>query len=197
MPSRLLPEALLLALLALAPQVSALSTDIDQPIEIEADAGEFDESAGRTVYTGNVIVTQGSMRMTGDRLIANFDDNRVMIDAFLNGQPATFHQTPDGGKQDIDAIGNKIEYHPRKNLIFVIEKARLTQGERVFEGYRINYDTKRSIITGTGTAQNQGGGAPASKPGRVKVVIPPKKRAGPPASVSPAVPEGPRRVPAR
>ena len=195
MRSRLLLEVLLL-LAVVGQPAHALSTDIEQPIEIEADSGEFDESAGRTVYTGNVIVTQGSLRMTGDRLIANFDENRVIIDAYLNGAPATFHQTPDGGKQDIDAVGNKIEYHPRRNLIFVIERARLTQGERVFEGYRINYDTKRSIITGTGTKPGSAkSGAPASKPGRVKVVIPPKKRAGPPATVSPAVPEGPRRLP--
>ena len=195
MRSRLLLEVLLWVAVIGQPDY-ALSTDIEQPIEIEADAGEFDESAGRTVYTGNVIVTQGTLRMTGDRLIANFDDNRVIIDAYLTGTPATFHQTPDGGKQDIDAVGKKIEYHPRRNLIFVIEQARLTQGERVFEGYRINYDTKRSIITGTGTKPGATqAGAPAGKSGRVKVVIPPKKRTGPPATVSPAVPEGPRRMP--
>ena len=60
--------------------------------------------------------------------------------------------------------------------------------------FAVGYNS--TIITGTGaTPGKTTPGAPASKPGRVKVVIPPKKRVGPPATVSPAVPEGPRRMP--
>ena len=58
----------------------------------------------------------------------------------------------------------------------MIDKASLKQGERLFEGYRINYDTKRSIITGRGSATaSSTGTATTQKPGRVKVIIPPKR----------------------
>lgn len=179
MKSRLLLDVGLAVLLGHAAAVSALSTDVEQPIEIEADFAELDDAAGRTTYTGNVVVTQGTMRMTGDKLIANFDENRQLVDVYLEGTPAYFKQTPDGGKQDIEGEGLQIEYHQAKSLLYLIDKARLTQGDRLFEGYRINYDTKRSIITGRGAANAPRSKDPAQKPGRVKVVIPPKKKAAP------------------
>jgi lipopolysaccharide export system protein LptA len=153
-----------------------LSADVEQPIEIEADFAELDDTAGRTTYTGNVVVVQGTMRMTGEKLIANFDENRTLVDIYLEGNPAYFKQTPDGGKQDIEGEGLQIEYHQTKSLLYLIDKARLTQGDRLFEGYRINYDTRRSIITGRGAANAPRGNEPTKKSGRVKVVIPPKKK---------------------
>lgn len=155
--------------------VMALATDVEQPIEIEADFAELDDAAGRTIYTGNVVVVQGTVRMTGDKLIANFDENRTLVDVYLEGTPAYFKQTPDGGKQDIEGEGLQIEYHQKKHLLHLIDKARLTQGDRLFEGYRINYDTERSIITGRGAAAGKAAATPTGKPGRVKVIIPPKK----------------------
>ncbi len=158
--------------------VNALATDVEQPIEIEADFAELDDQAGRTTYTGNVVVVQGTMRMTGDKLIANFDEDRQLIDVHVEGKPAYFKQTPDGGKQEIEGEGLQIEYNQKKSLLYLIDKASLKQGERVFEGYRINYDTKRSIITGRGSTTTGKSAADGSKPReRVKVIIPPKRKA--------------------
>jgi lipopolysaccharide export system protein LptA len=170
-------KLLALGLCLVLTRVFALSTDVEQPIEIEADFAELDDAAGRTTYTGNVVVVQGSIRMTGDKLIANFDESRQLVDVYIEGAPAYFKQSPDGGKQDIEGEGLQIEYHQKKSLLYLIDKARLKQGERSFEGYRINYDTKRSIITGRGASNGGSNAAPAaSKPSRVKVIIPPKRK---------------------
>lgn len=160
---------------------AALSTDPSQPVEIEADFAEMDDVEGRTTYIGNVIVTQGSIRMTGDKMRANFDENRALTEVFLDGKPAYFKQTPDGGKEDIEGEGAQIQYLAKKNQLILIKDARLTQGARLFTGYRINYDTANSVITGRGTPQQ--GETPAKgatgKPGRIKVIIPPKTPATP------------------
>ena len=67
----------------------------------------------------------------------------------------------------------------RKTFI-LIKDARLKQGERLFEGYRINYDTARSIITGRGDPLPAAGKKPDGKPGgRIKVIIPPKTKPAP------------------
>lgn len=179
MKSRLPRNVGLAVLLCYTAAVAALGTDVEQPIEIEADFAELDDAAGRTTYTGNVVVIQGTMRMTGDKLIANFDEDRQLVDVYLEGTPAYFKQSPDGGKQDIEGEGLQIEYHQTKSLLYLIDKARLTQGDRLFEGYRINYDTQRGIITGRGSANAPRGNGTAEKPGRVKVIIPPKKKAAP------------------
>lgn len=154
----------------------ALATDPEQPVEIEADFAELDDEAGKTIYIGNVVVVQGSIRMTGDKLRANFDEERQLQDVYLDGQPAYFKQTPDGGKEDIEGKAAQIEYHAKKNLLILIKDARLTQGARLFEGYRINYDTKASVITGRGTPQSEPANGGAQKPGRIKIIIPPKAK---------------------
>lgn len=154
----------------------SLSTDYDQPIEIESDFAELDDAEGTTVYVGNVIVVQGSIRMTGDRLRVNFTEQRNLKEAFLDGKLATFKQTPDIG-EDIEGEALLVEYHALENALFLIGKARVKQGERLTQGHRINYDTEHSIVT---VRSARAGGAeeddlPKSESGRVRIIIPPKR----------------------
>ena len=158
--------------------VQALSTDSQQPIEIEADFAELDDQEGRTIYVGNVIVTQGSIKMTGDKLKVLFDENRDLEHVHMEGRPAYFKQTPDGGKEDVEGEGLIIEYYAKKSMLHLIQKAKLTQGNRLFTGDRINYDSAKSVITGRGSPKTQpktDDTPPKRK--RVKVIIPPKKPA--------------------
>jgi lipopolysaccharide export system protein LptA len=171
--------SLLAVLLALfGGQCLALSSDSEQPIEIEADFAELDDEEGTTVYVGNVIVTQGSIRMTGDRLRVNFTEERDLKDAYLEGQLATFKQTPDNALHDVEGEAVLIEYHALKSLLFLIERAKVTQGERLFQGHRINYDTDKSIITARSARAGQADKdeQPKETSGRVRIIIPPKKK---------------------
>ena len=153
----------------------ALSTDSQQPIEIEADFAELDDQEGRTIYVGNVIVTQGSIKMTGDKLKVLFNEDRDLEHVHMEGRPAYFKQTPDGGKEDVEGEGLIIEYHAKKSLLHLIQKAKLTQGNRLFTGDRINYDSAKSVITGRGAPKTQQQSDTPPKRKRVKVIIPPKK----------------------
>ncbi|MBA1331005.1 LptA protein, partial [Candidatus Endoriftia persephone str. Guaymas] len=60
--------SLLLLLLLLPLQARALSGDREQPIYLEADSVEIDEASGVSVYIGNVVVSQGSMRLEADKM---------------------------------------------------------------------------------------------------------------------------------
>jgi len=148
-----------------------LSTDSEQPIEIEADFAELDDEEGTTVYIGNVVVVQGSIRMTGDRLRVNFTETRDLKDAYLEGRLATFKQTPDAG-EDMEGEAVMIEYHALENMIYLIEKAKVTQG------HRINYDTERSIVTVRSARATSPDmvDQPKETSGRVRIIIPPKKK---------------------
>ena len=161
--------------------VSALSTDYDQPIEIESDFAELDDIEGTTVYVGNVIVVQGSIRMTGDRLRVNFTEQRSLKEAFLEGKLATFRQTPDVG-EDIEGEALLVEYHALKNALFLIGKAKVTQGERLTQGHRINYNTEHSVVTvrsSRAAGVREEDGQPMSRSGRVRIIIPPKRSSPP------------------
>ena len=169
---------LLIGLALILPQVVfALASDSQQPIEIEADFAELDDQEGRTIYVGNVIVTQGSIRMTGDKLKVLFDVNKELEHLHMEGPPAYFKQTPDGGKEDIEGEGLIIEYLAKKSMLHLIQKAKLTQGDRLFTGDRIDYDSEKSLITGRGEPKPDKNSEDPPKRGRIKVIIPPKKLA--------------------
>ena len=187
--SRKVESALLLVLAAIAAPCPALSTDPQQPVQIEADFAELDDEEHTTVYVGNVVVDQGSMHMTGDRLRVNFTADKDLKDVYLEGRPATFKQTPDHD-DDVHGQALQIEYHAEQSLLNLIEKARVTQGERLFEGHRINYDTKKSIITARSARADKADKDhyPKDGSGRVRIIIPPKKKAADaaPAKATPA-----------
>ena len=44
----------------------ALPNDRDQPIRIQADNAHLDDKQGVATYTGDVIITQGSMMIKGN-----------------------------------------------------------------------------------------------------------------------------------
>jgi lipopolysaccharide export system protein LptA len=171
-----LSRALLGAWLALASGPGlALSTDKDQPIEIEADFAELDDQRGVTVYKGNVVVTQGSLRLTGDLLTVNYDDDQQLQNVFLDGRPARFRQTSEKGEVT-NGRGRRVEYHNKESLLILVNDAWLEQAGKQLSGHRISYDTERSVLTARAAP-----GSPQPAPGqtrtdRIKVIIPPKKK---------------------
>lgn len=49
-------------------QLDGLSVDPSQPIETKADSLSIDRNTGSTVFEGNVVVGQGDLRMTANRI---------------------------------------------------------------------------------------------------------------------------------
>lgn len=166
--------------LTLFSHVYGLSSDFEQPIEIEADFAELDDEKGVTVYIGKVIVVQGSIVMTGDRLTARFTSERELEDAVLEGRLATFKQTPDLGGLDIEGEAEIVEMHAFENIFYLTGKAKVTQGKRLTQGHRISYDTERSLATVRASKRNgPGGKLDPREGGRVRIIIPPKESVKP------------------
>jgi lipopolysaccharide export system protein LptA len=163
-------------------QAYGLSSDFEQPIEIEADFAELDDEKGVTVYIGNVIVVQGSIVMTGDRLTAHFTPERELENAVLEGRLATFKQTPDLGEQDIEGEAEVVEMNAFQNIFYLTGKAKVTQGKRLTQGHRISYDTERSLATARAAKGRDFGDKFDSKErGRVRIIIPPRENRKPSA----------------
>lgn len=176
---RVWPRAALLLVMASA-NAFALSSDADQPIEIEADFAELDEQAGRTIYRGRVEVRQGSIHMKGDVLEAEFDANQNLDKVQLRGEPAWFKQTPDNSTVDVEGQALTIDYFKLESRVLLQKNAVVTRGQQRFEGDRIDYDTARSVVKARAAQPAAGTEAqPGKAPGgRVRVIIPPKKSSG-------------------
>ncbi|MCH9049309.1 MAG: lipopolysaccharide transport periplasmic protein LptA, partial [Proteobacteria bacterium] len=134
----------------------ALSTDKDQPIEIEADYADLDNEKGVTIYRGNVVLTQGTVRMTGDTMTVYFMDGDLDT-LIMEGKPARYRQLPDNSKIYDEAEALRMEYYELKSLVILIDKASFKQEGLSFSGNRIEYDTEHSRVKARGSIKQQSG----------------------------------------
>ena len=161
--------------------VQALSTDKDQPIEIEADRAELDDIKDVTVYYGDVIVIQGSIRMTGDKMTVYHTPNDELDTVIMVGNPATYRQLPDNSEIYDEAEALTMEYYELKSLVILKEEAVVTQEGLKFSGKRIEYDTLNSRVKAEGGVShtiedNKDETTTDKKPERVKIIIKQKKK---------------------
>ena len=158
----------------------ALDSDRDQPASVEADEVEYDFRTGVRTYKGNVIVEQGSLRITGDKLVVIYKDDKLES-ATAWGNLASFKQRPEGKSQDVVGKGKRILLDQIKNTLTLVESASLQQGTDVAKGEMIVYDINKDKLSIKGSAstqtKKQGTGTTEKTPtsGRAKVVITPGK----------------------
>jgi lipopolysaccharide export system protein LptA len=119
----------------------ALSTDIERPINIEADHATLDDASRRVTYEGSVVVNQGTMRILADRLDLYYNAQRKLDKAVAVGNPARYRQLPDGSQQYVNAHSRTMEYFTDTNLLHLIGEAEVVQGADRVTGDRIIYDT--------------------------------------------------------
>lgn len=129
--------SLLLALaLAAAPAV-AREGDRRQPADVEADRVEIDRGTGVSHYYGNVVFTQGTLRLTGDRVDLRAPGG-VMEHATAVGTPARVRQETDAGEL-VRAHARTIEYDAVEGLVTLTGDAELLRTGERFAAGRIVY----------------------------------------------------------
>ena len=87
-----LPALPIMMLLALPIYSHALPSDANQPIKLLADKATYSERTGVTSYTGTVVITQGTFKMTADDITVNLSQGRSINSAVATGRPATMQQ---------------------------------------------------------------------------------------------------------
>jgi len=143
----------------------ALNSDKTQPLEIEADSFHLDDAKEVTVYSGNVIVTQGSIKILADKITIHGTrgtTNRVIA----VGNPVKFKQQPNSEQALIRGEAKRLEYRVTTDTVVLTDNATLWQDGNTFSSNRIIYDSKRSIAK----AGNKG-----SSSERVKITLKPAK----------------------
>ena len=150
----------------------ALPTDREQPIRVQADSAELDDKQGVAVYRGGVVITQGSLKITGDTVTIT-QTAQGDIDVFTAvGKPAYYEQKPAVDKQLVQAYGLTIQYYASNERTVLIDQAKVIQEGNTFEGEKIVYDTQRQIVNaGRATGSN----VTAPRP-RIDMVIQPKNK---------------------
>ena len=170
----LIPLFATLTLLSATP-ACALSNDREKPIHISSDSADINEKSGLSIYRGNVIMIQGSTKLTGD-IITIYSQDRQAHKVISQGekQQAYFEEEQEAGKGRLKAWGNTIKYHIDNNKIALIKQAHLEQGGNTFKGERIEYDKQAKVVTA------RAGDSYSGK--RVEMVIQPRQTKGLPQS---------------
>ncbi|HEX7637824.1 MAG TPA: lipopolysaccharide transport periplasmic protein LptA [Burkholderiaceae bacterium] len=193
-PPRRLARAALAAGLALA-AASALAEKADRtkPMTVDSNGAQpdvVDLSKHSAVFTGNVVITQGTLVIHADKVEVSEDPDGQRLGTAYGSpdHPATFRQKRDGG-DDLYSEGDaqRIEYDSAANRVRFVGAAhlRMLRGDVVTDqasAALITYDTAADTIALNGGGTRAPGGA-ASSAGRTTVVFTPK-----PASSRPAPP---------
>ena len=164
------PASLLVFLIAalfvlISAQTAAFTATSNEPIKIQSDHAELDESKGRSVYTGDVVITQGTTILTSDKVIVYTNKTGLTkLEAF--GAPAKFSHQQEGDPLPTHAYGKKIIYTRDDENLTLIDDAKLEQGKNTFRGTTIEYNTVSRVVTAEGGEQ---------KSQRVEIIVHPVK----------------------
>lgn len=143
-PIRLL-SALLLGVLALP--ALALDSDRQQPLELSAQRAEMNNVTGVSVYTGDVVLVQGTMRITADKMTVHTTAGGDLARVIAEGKSATFRQLPEGQQEYVNARASHMEYQPQEpGHVLLQGNAVLTQGKNEFKGEAIRYDMQKDTV---------------------------------------------------
>lgn len=172
------PRALILSLALLCAGIGpALSQNVDreQPVNIEADRVTVDDRNKVHTFEGNVVLTQGSLVIKGDKLVVTqgADGFQTGIATANGDRLATFKQKRSGTDEIVDGEAERIEYSSRTERAKLFNRARVTSGGDEVRGHYIEYDalTENYLVNsqpGTRNGDN-----------RVRVVIQPKSAPAP------------------
>lgn len=164
-----------LAVMAVA--AHAERADRNQPMNAEADALRYEDARQLSVFTGNVVITKGSIIIRGDRVEVRQDaqGNQFGLVTGSAASPAFFRQKREGVDEYIEGVANQIDYNGQTDQVKFIGSAVL----RRYRGAVLGDETAGSLIVynnANETFSVDGGTAnrTASNPsGRVRAMLTP------------------------
>ncbi|RTE65920.1 lipopolysaccharide transport periplasmic protein LptA [Amphritea opalescens] len=158
-------KALCVLLLSWQPVAMALPSDANKAIHISADSATRNDQTGITLYKGDVLLTQGSMKVSGDSIELRQTDSSI-TQIIAKGRPAEFQQRPAVDEEVTHAYGKVLHYNVRTKELEITGQAKVSQGADVFSGNRIVYNINKSTVNAFRDESANGE--------RVQIVIQPK-----------------------
>ncbi|MCV6597191.1 MAG: lipopolysaccharide transport periplasmic protein LptA [Mangrovicoccus sp.] len=164
--SRAAPAALLTLMLWPA-AVQSQGTDVrlnsvdqesrDAPVEVISNQLEVDQLAGTALFTGDVVVTQGEIRINAPEMLVQYimlPDGSVSSEVdTITANGGVLMVTPTEEAESDDAV-----YTPARDEVVMTGNVLLTQGPNTVNGTRLTVD----VTTGEGRME-----------GRVRTVLQP------------------------
>jgi lipopolysaccharide export system protein LptA len=158
--------------------VIAERADRDKPIHIEADRATVEDinrdKANRiSVFTGNVVLTQGTLIIRADKVTIK-EDVDGLRQATAIGDLVSFRQKREGLDEYVEGWGERFEFDNKTDELELFRKAHLKRGQDEVKGDYISYNMTSEYFQVIGSGER---GVEAGPDARVRVVIQPKDNA--------------------
>lgn len=152
--NRLLRTSFLVTLLFTA-NSHAGKDDFTKKIELASLYQNADGIAKRAIYQGNVVILQGTLKVSADELeidASKGEGNEIFI---ATGNPATYSQQQEDGSM-VTAKADKIEYHRQTRSLSLEGNAEIKQNSSSVQGKSITFNMEFEQIIAQGSDQESG-----------------------------------------
>ncbi len=145
----LLPIFLILSAMSVAAQgtnvaFGTIRQDTALPVEVTSDNLSVDQATGTAIFTGNVVIGQGEMRLSAARVLVVYRDKQTGIARLEATGGVTLVSGPDAAESE------RADYDIDKGTIVMSGNVLLTQGQNA-----LSSDTM-TVKLSDGTAQMSG-----------------------------------------
>jgi len=106
----------------------------DDPVEVSADELAVDQDSGRAIFTGNVLIGQGEMRLSAPRVLVVYKDGNSGIQSLEATGGVTLVNGPDA------AEASRADYNIDDGVIVMTGDVLLTQGASALTADRMTID---------------------------------------------------------
>lgn len=162
----------------------AEKADRGKPMTVDADSARYDDLKQVGTFTGNVVVTKGTIVMRAAQIEVRQSPEGYQYGSLVGGpgRLASFRQKRDGVDEFIEGEAERIEYDSRADTVRFINRAVI----RRYRGATLADETAGNLITYDNAAEvfSVSGGASAATPanpgGRVRAVLTPRESSAQP-----------------
>ncbi|WP_299152800.1 lipopolysaccharide transport periplasmic protein LptA [uncultured Tateyamaria sp.] len=121
-----------------------IQQDTSAPVEVTADELNVNQDTGAALFTGNVVIGQGEMRLSAPRVLVIYLEDRAGIERLEATGGVTVVSGPDA------AEAQRADYSIDTGVIVMTGDVLMTQGQSAISG------DKATIQLDDGTARVQG-----------------------------------------
>lgn len=125
----------------------AQKADPSLPVEVTSESLNVNQETGSAEFTGNVIVIQGEMRLTAERVLVIYNADRSGIERMEATEDVVLVSPPDA------AEGDWAEYTIDSGVIVMRGNVLLMQGPSTISGDQMNANLTTGTATMTGNVK--------------------------------------------
>jgi lipopolysaccharide export system protein LptA len=123
---------------ALAAPAQALDADRQMPFQMDAAKVEIDQKTGTAVYRGNVVMSQGSLRIEADKVVGKMEKGQLTT-VTATGKPVKVRALLEDSDQELLANAQRIVFRANTRELELTGEAWVRQGANEFRAQQIRY----------------------------------------------------------